>query len=357
MQPEFPRPLGRVLVTGGCGFIGSALVHRLLANAATSDRSVLNYDALTYAGLPESVEDLATDPRHAFVQGDVADAGALTNAIQQLRPDTLFHLAAESHVDRSIAAPQTFVRTNVQGTAAVLATWRDYVGSLPSEAAANALMVHVSTDEVYGPVAAPHASLEGDPYAPSSPYSATKAAADHLVRAYRTTYGTPVVIAHSTNNYGPRQCPEKLIPLVIERGLAEQPLPLYGDGQQVRDWLHVDDHCDALVAIAERGATGESYHIGASERRTNAEVVGLLCDLIDEATPTADGRPRRELIVRVEDRPGHDRRYALNADKLRGSLGWRPRVAFEEGLASTVAWRLENDAWVAAALDRLANCR
>lgn len=353
MLPPKPRPLDRVLVTGGCGFIGSALLRRLLADGA--DRQLLNYDALTYAGLPESVAPLAADDRYRFVEGDVADPAALAAAIADFRPDTLLHLAAESHVDRSIAAPQTFVRTNVQGTATVLAVWRDYAQKAADPA--GKLLVHVSTDEVYGPVAEPNESLEGDPYAPSSPYSATKAAADHLVRAYQTTYGTPAIITHCTNNYGPRQCPEKLIPLVIERALANKPIPLYGDGKQVRDWIHVDDHCDALVAIAERGATGESYHIGAAERWTNEELVGLLCELVDLAKPSAGGSPRRELIQAVDDRPGHDRRYALNADKLRSHLGWRPMRNFEEGLADTLRWRLDNEAWVRAAMARLASHR
>ncbi|TWT48497.1 dTDP-glucose 4,6-dehydratase [Botrimarina hoheduenensis] len=353
------RQSERILVTGGCGFIGSALIRRLLRPGEGAARQVLNLDLLTYAGLIESVTPIDGQERYQFLRADVADLVAVSNAIARFRPDTLLHLAAESHVDRSIMAPQAFVHTNVLGTAAVLAAWRDYRDRLAADESDRLLMVHVSTDEVYGPIAAPKESHEGDPYAPSSPYSATKAAADHLVRAYQTTYGLQAIVTHATNNYGPRQCPEKLIPLAIERALARQPIPLYGDGQQVRDWLHVDDHCEALLAVTERGVAGETYHIGAADRHTNAETIELLCEQIDAALAAngAEAISTRQLVTRVADRPGHDRRYALNTDKICRELNWSPRIGFEQGLASVVRWRLENPAWIAAALERLARYR
>lgn len=349
MPPE--RDIGRVLVTGGAGFIGSALVRHLLAETGAP---LLNFDALTYAGLPESVAEPAGDARYRFVHGDVTDAATVARVIEEFDPQNLIHLAAESHVDRSIAAPNHFVKTNVVGTATLLEAWRrrrDERLQTNPEAAARMLFLHVSTDEVYGPVADGVAACEGDRYRPSSPYAASKAAADHLVGSYQRTYGLPAIITHATNNYGPRQFPEKLIPLVVERCLADEPIPLYGDGQQSRDWLHVDDHCRALVRVATRGEPGESYHLGAEDVRTNRSVVEAICDLVDELAPGA--KPRRGLIEHVADRPGHDQRYALDASKARDRLGWSPRLAFEAGLRRTVAWQLENRDWVTAAMRRV----
>ncbi|TWT96177.1 dTDP-glucose 4,6-dehydratase [Botrimarina colliarenosi] len=348
------RPLQRVLVTGGAGFIGSTLLRRLLARTGTR---VLNYDALTYAGLIESVVDLAADPRYAFTQGDVVDAARLAEEVARFRPDTLIHLAAESHVDRSIAEPAAFVRTNVEGTATVLRVWRDYRDRVSHEDAATAdslRLVHVSTDEVYGSLPVGEFAVEGATYNPSSPYSATKAAADHLVRSYGRTYGMPAVIVCPTNNYGPRQFPEKLIPLATLRALRGEPIPLYGDGQQVRDWLHVEDCAAGIVAAAERGRAGETYHLSATspgetplDEWSNQRVVQALADATDALQSGAS--ERRALIERVADRPGHDRRYALDSSKARRELAWRPTRPLAEGLAETARWYAENQAWVAAA--------
>lgn len=342
------RPLRRVLVTGGAGFIGSTLVRRLLDRSGTA---VLNYDALTYAGLRASISELDAEPRYGFVRGDVTDAKALGSAIQAFGPDTLVHLAAESHVDRSIAAPEAFVRTNVEGTATVLRVWREYVEGLGLTETDEPLLVHVSTDEVYGSLPAGEAAVEGDLYRPSSPYSATKAAADHLVHAYRRTYGQKSILACPTNNYGPRQFPEKLIPLVTLRAAAGKPIPLYGDGLQVRDWLNVEDCVAGLLAIAERGRVGETYHLGAASpgdtEWSNRRVVEAISDAVDEFQPRAESR--RELIESVTDRLGHDRRYALDSSKARSELGWQPTRDLAEGLRETVRWYLENPEWVAVA--------
>jgi dTDP-glucose 4,6-dehydratase len=343
-------PHRRVVVTGGSGFLGSALVRALLA---AGRYEVLNYDALTYAGLPESVVECTTHPRYHFVCGDVCDAKAFSAAIDAFDADALLHLAAESHVDRSIASPAEFVRTNVQGTASVLTAWlarRDSLAERRDERADTLRLVHVSTDEVYGSLGAGHAAREGDRYSPSSPYSASKAAADHLVQAIRTTYGQQSIVAHPTNNYGPRQFPEKLLPLVTLRALAGEPLPIYGDGRQEREWLHVEDCCTALLALLERGADGESYHVGSGVRVTNLELVSKACRAVDELRPNE--RPSIELLTHVEDRPGHDRRYALDCTKLREGLGWAPRVALADGVGATVRWYAENPAWVAAAMRR-----
>lgn len=350
------RPLQRVLVTGGAGFIGSTLVRALLERPGCR---VLNYDALTYAGLPESVDGLAEEPRHEFVRGDVACAERLAEAVTAFRPDTLMHLAAESHVDRSIADPEAFVRTNVLGTATALRVWRDHVERASREASTEAdglLFVQVSTDEVYGPIGADHAASPGDVYAPSSPYSASKAAADHLVQAYRRTYGLRSILVCPTNNYGPRQFPEKLIPLATLRALRGEPIPLYGDGAQVRDWLHVDDCAAGLIAIAERGEAGETYHLsaasgGADDEWSNRRMVEAICEAVDALRPAES--PTRELITTVEDRPGHDRRYALDSSKTHDQLGWAPRVELAEGVRETVRWIVENPEWVAAAEKRL----
>ena len=310
----------RVLITGGAGFIGSNLVRHLLAQRPGA--RIVNLDALTYAGRKENLDGV-DGARHAFVHGDIRDRALVDRLLAEHAIDTVIHLAAESHVDRSITGPAPFIDTNVVGTftllQAVLAAGRPI------------RFHHVSTDEVYGPLAPDRAPVrEGEPYAPSSPYAASKAASDHLVRAYVTTYGIDATISSCSNNYGPYQFPEKLIPLMITNALAGRPLPVYGDGQQIRDWLHVEDHCEAIVAIVERGRTGETYHVAGGNQPHNIEIVERLCDLI--------GPDARGLITRVTDRPGHDRRYALDTTKIAAELGWRPRRSLADGLAETVAW-------------------
>ncbi len=351
--PPSPRPLERVLVTGGAGFIGSAVLRRLLTRPATR---VLNYDALTYAGLRESVAELEANPRYGFVQGDVLDTARLSDAIRRARPDVLVHLAAESHVDRSIAEPATFVRTNVEGTASVLRAWLDYRDEqtrIDASAAERLLLVHTSTDEVYGPINAGDYAGANTPYNPSSPYSATKAAADHLVRSFGRTYGLASVIACPTNNYGPRQFPEKLIPLATLRALRGEPIPLYGDGLQVRDWLHVEDCAAGFEAIAERGVVGATYHLGAAaspsdtDEWSNRRIVEAIADAVGELQ--SDGAEHRQLITNVSDRPGHDRRYALDSSRAREELGWGPTIELTDGIRQTVRWYAENSAWVAVA--------
>lgn len=336
----------RVLVTGGAGFIGSTLVRRLLKNPSLE---VLNYDALTYAGLIESLTDLETEPRHALVHANLNDGQKLDEAIKRFQPDTVMHLAAESHVDRSIAAPDVFIETNVRGTATLLKAWLAHRDRLPTDKAEQLRFLNVSTDEVYGSISAGKDSVEGDVYRPSSPYSASKAAADHLVQAFSRTYGLQAIISHSTNNYGSRQFPEKLIPLVIQHALAGEPIPVYGNGTQERDWLHVNDHCDAIILIAKEGQQKESYHVGAADLRTNLQLIGMLCDFVDEQAGT---KSSRHLITHVQDRPGHDTRYSLNANKLRSQLGWSPQIDFEKGLRETVTWYLANQAWVEVAKGR-----
>lgn len=344
------RPLERVLVTGGAGFIGSSVLRTLLARKTTQ---TLNFDALTYAGLPESVRELTGNSNYRFFEADLVDSDALRSAVLDFRPDTIVHLAAESHVDRSIAEPQQFVRTNVEGTASVLRVWRDYRDHLSPSEADQLLLVHTSTDEVYGPLADGMAALEGAPYAPSSPYSASKAAADHLVRAYWRTYGLASVIVCPTNNYGPRQFPEKLIPLATLKALRGQSIPLYGDGRQVRDWLHVSDCAAGIEAVAERGTPGETYHLGAaspagtSEEWSNKRVVQAIAETV--ATDLERPAVLQDSIQHVEDRPGHDRRYALDSSKARSELGWAPQVELAQGLRETVRWYLENPDWVSAA--------
>lgn len=335
----------RILVTGGSGFIGSALVQALIARGD----SVCNLDALTYAANPLSLAALAGHPGYQLWQGDVADGTAVQAALAACRPEAVLHLAAESHVDRSLEAPLAFVHSNITGTATLLAATQVYWQALPAPARECFRFIHVSTDEVYGELAAGAAPLaEGAAYAPGSPYAASKAATDHLARAWQRSYGLPVIVTACTNNYGPRQFPEKLLPHLLLRALHGLPLPVYGDGAQTRDWLHVDDHVAALLAVLAGGRPGATYHVSAGDERRNLEVVHMLCDLLDARVPGR--RPAgitsfRALIARVADRPGHDRRYALDASLLRRELGWQPRITFAEGLAATVQWYLDNPAW------------
>ena len=337
--------LQRVLVTGGAGFIGSNFVRHLLA--ARPDVAIVDLDALTYAGSRENLRDLPDPGRHAFVHGDITDRGLVDRLLAEHAIDTIVHFAAESHVDRSITGPGAFVHTNVVGTFTLLdaarAAWRD-------RDPATVRFHHVSTDEVYGSLAPDDPPVvEGAAYAPRSPYAASKAASDHLVRAYATTYGLPVTISNCSNNYGPYQFPEKLIPLMIVHGVLGKPLPVYGDGLQVRDWLHVDDHCAAIVAILERGAPGATYHVGGGNQPTNLALVRSLCALLDARRP--GHAPHDRLITHVTDRPGHDRRYDLDCGRITRELGWRPRHDLHSGLAATVDWYLAAGAWLAAIRD------
>jgi dTDP-glucose 4,6-dehydratase len=332
----------RYLITGGAGFIGSALVRQLLGG---SEAVVGNLDKLTYAGNLESLAEFREHPRQRFVHGDICDAALVTDLLRDLRPAGIFHLAAESHVDRSIDGPAPFVETNVVGTftllEAALAYWRD----LPAPVRDRFRFLHVSTDEVYGSLVGKGAFTEMSAYAPSSPYAASKAGSDHLARAYHHTYGLPVLITNGSNNYGPYQFPEKLIPLVILNALEDKPLPIYGDGGQVRDWLYVDDHCRALRRVMEAGRPGEVYHVAGHSEHTNLDVVRAMCRHLDRLAPRRDGRPHEGAITFVADRPGHDRRYALDAGKIERDLGWRPAENFATGLERTVAWYLDHRDW------------
>jgi dTDP-glucose 4,6-dehydratase len=323
-----------ILVTGGAGFIGSNFV---LSTLAASGEPIVNLDKLTYAGSRRNLAPLRDDRRHVFVKGDIADRALVRKLLRKHKPRAIVHFAAESHVDRSIAGPASFIRTNLVGTFSLLEEARAHAGKLPGEFR----FVHVSTDEVYGSLGPDDAPFtETTSYAPNSPYAASKAGADHLVRAYHHTYGLPTLTTNCSNNYGPRQFPEKLIPLMITHALAGKPLPVYGDGRNVRDWLYVHDHCDALRLVLERGRAGETYNIGGGAEMTNLDLVGRICTLLDEAKPRKRGR-YAELIRFVKDRPGHDRRYAMDASKIARELGWRPRESLESGLARTVAWYLE----------------
>jgi len=333
-----------LLVTGAAGFIGSCLVRQLIAE---TDARVITFDALTYAGNPLSLAEALDSPRHELVHADIRNADAVRAALKTYEPDAILHLAAESHVDRSILGPAAFVSTNVEGTMVLLECAREYWKNLP-EARRNAFRFHhISTDEVFGSLSpADPAFSETTPYAPNSPYSASKAASDHLVRAWHHTYGLPTLITNCSNNYGPYQFPEKLIPVVILNAVAGKPLPIYGDGRNVRDWLFVEDHARALRLVLERGTPGETYNVGGDAERANIEVVRVICSLLDELRP--QGAPHERLITYVTDRPGHDRRYAINFSKLERELGWRPRESFETGLRKTVQWYLDNEEWLAA---------
>ncbi|MDR0736526.1 MAG: dTDP-glucose 4,6-dehydratase [Zoogloeaceae bacterium] len=334
-----------ILVTGGAGFIGANFILDWLA---ASDEPVVNLDKLTYAGNLENLAALARDARHVFIEGDIVDRALVDTLLARHKPRALVHFAAESHVDRSIRGPGEFIRTNVEGAFTLLEATRAYWSTLPQTEKAAFRFHHVSTDEVYGslaPEAAPFA--EAHPYAPNSPYSASKAASDHLARAWFHTYGLPVTISNCSNNYGPFHFPEKLIPLVILNALAGKPLPVYGDGQQVRDWLYVSDHCAAIRRILAAGQPGETYNVGGGNEMSNLALVKAICALLDTLRPRADALPYARQIVHVADRPGHDRRYAIDARKIERELGWKPRETFASGIEKTVRWYLEHDDWVA----------
>jgi dTDP-glucose 4,6-dehydratase len=329
-----------LLVTGGAGFIGSNFV------LGQAQRGIVNLDALTYAGNPTNLETLKNQVQHHFVHGSINDESLVTQLLEQHKPSAIVHFAAESHVDRAIKAPRDFMETNVLGTFTLLEAARHYWDRLEGVEKQNFRFLHVSTDEVYGSLSpSDPAFSETTPYAPNSPYSASKAASDHLVRAYFHTYELPVLTTNCSNNYGPYQFPEKLIPLILHNALNDKPLPIYGDGQQVRDWLYVDDHCDAIATVLDKGELGEVYNIGGNNEMANIDVVHHICALLDELRPRAAGT-YDELITYVTDRPGHDRRYAIDARKMKNQLGWSPRETFETGMRKTVEWYLNNSAWV-----------
>ena len=333
-----------ILVTGGAGFIGSNFVLDWLASCG---EAVVNLDKLTYAGNLSNLASLQGDMRHTFVQGDIADTALVAGLLAQHRPRAVLNFAAESHVDRSIASPGAFIQTNVVGTFALLESVRAYWGLQTDADQAAFRFLHVSTDEVYGSLGpAEPAFSETHRYEPNSPYSASKAASDHLVRAYHHTYGLPVLTTNCSNNYGPFHFPEKLIPLLIVNAQAGKPLPVYGDGQQIRDWLYVKDHCSAIRRVLEAGQVGEVYNVGGWNEKANLEIVHTVCRLLDELHPRADGKPYKDQIAFVTDRPGHDRRYAIDARKLQRELGWAPAETFETGIRKTVHWYLENPEWV-----------
>lgn len=340
------RPL-RILVTGGAGFIGSALVRHLIGE---TEHAVLNVDALTYAGNLSSLAEIASDNRYRFVRADICDGAAMAHLLAEFRPDVVTHLAAESHVDRSIDGPAAFIQTNLVGTFSLLSAVLDHWRSLDEAGRAAFRFHHISTDEVFGALGDDGHFTETTAYDPRSPYSASKAGSDHLVRAWHHTYGLPTLITNCSNNYGPYHFPEKLIPLVIIKCLAGEKLPVYGTGANVRDWLYVDDHVRALTAVFERGTPGESYMIGGRSERTNLAVVETICDTLDRIRPRGDGKRYREQISFVADRPGHDFRYAIDATKLQETLGWAPRESFESGIARTIDWYLDNEDWWASIL-------
>jgi dTDP-glucose 4,6-dehydratase len=331
----------KILVTGGAGFIGSTFVHQWLA---TERAAVINLDALTYAGNPHNLDSLVNNPAHIFVHGDITESSLLSDLLNQHRPRAIVHFAAESHVDRSIHAPEEFVRTNVLGTFQLLHAARRYWQEMGSDEQRAFRFLHVSTDEVYGSLAPTDPAFsETTRYSPNSPYSASKAASDHLVRAYHHTYGLPTLITNCSNNYGPRQFPEKLIPLMIINALNGKPLPVYGDGLNVRDWLYVEDHCEAIRTVLANGRAGETYNIGGRSEKTNMEVINTVCSVLEREVP---GRDYRSLITFVADRPGHDRRYAIDSAKIERELGWRPKESFETGIRKTVRWYLDHLGWV-----------
>ncbi|WP_043290316.1 dTDP-glucose 4,6-dehydratase [Pseudoxanthomonas spadix] len=335
------------LVTGGAGFIGGNFV----LEAVKAGNRVVNLDALTYAGNLDTLSSLQGDANHVFVHGDIGDRALVSRLLAEHQPEAVLNFAAESHVDRSIDGPGAFIQTNVVGTLGLLEAARDYWKALAEPARSAFRFLHVSTDEVYGSLGQTGKFTETTPYAPNSPYSASKAASDHLVRAFHHTYGLPVLTTNCSNNYGPYHFPEKLIPLVIAKALAGEPLPVYGDGKNVRDWLFVTDHCSAIRTVLAKGQVGETYNVGGNAERQNIEVVQAICALLDQRRPRADGKPRSSQITYVTDRPGHDRRYAIDATKLKEQLGWEPQHTFEQGIAMTVDWYLANQDWVKRVLD------
>jgi len=334
-----------ILVTGGAGFIGSNFIHGWLAGRTAG---VINFDKLTYAGNRGNLRSVEADPRYAFVQGDIGDLELVSRVLAVHKPSAVVNFAAESHVDRSIHGPEDFIQTNIVGTFRLLEAVRAYWGGLAGEERGRFRFLHVSTDEVYGSLEPHEAAFhEKSAYAPNSPYAASKAASDHLVRTYHRTYGLPTLTTNCSNNYGPYQFPEKLIPLVILNALADKPLPIYGDGQNVRDWIYVGDHCAAVRQVLERGRVGETYNIGGNSERTNIDVVRAICRILDELRPHRRGQAYQSLITHVSDRPGHDRRYAIDSSKIGAELGWKPAETFESGLRMTVHWYLQNGDWVA----------
>ncbi|NWF64868.1 MAG: dTDP-glucose 4,6-dehydratase [Chloroflexi bacterium] len=336
-----------VLVTGGAGFIGSNFIHYLLQTE--SDIKVVNYDALTYAGNLDSLADVADDPRYHFIHGNICDEAQVNSALKERQIDTIVHFAAESHVDRSILGPRQFIETNVLGTFTMLEAARAYWIKEKGQLLDRVRFHHVSTDEVFGSLKPGEpAWTEQTPYAPNSPYAASKASSDHLVRAYGHTYGLPYTITNCSNNYGPYQFPEKLIPVIILNALEGKPLPVYGDGQQIRDWLHVEDHCEAIHLVLKKGENGSTYNIGGENQPANLTIVETICDILDEIQPNAAYVPHRRLIQFVTDRPGHDRRYDMDTHKISAELGWRPRHTLKQGLLDTVQWYLSHPEWVAA---------
>jgi dTDP-glucose 4,6-dehydratase len=337
-----------LLVTGGAGFIGGNFVRMLVGRG---DVQVVNLDLLTYAGNLDTLADIADSENYSFVQGNIGDRGLVAGLLGQYRPDAIVNFAAESHVDRSIDGPGDFIQTNMVGTFNLLESARSYWLGLPETRASAFRFLHVSTDEVYGSLGLEGAFTEQTPYAPNSPYSASKAASDHLVRAWHHTYGLPVLTTNCSNNYGPYQFPEKLIPLMILNALVGKPLPIYGDGGNIRDWLYVEDHCRAIWRVLEAGAPGEVYNVGGNCERTNLQVVDGLCALLDELLPDSPHRPHSQLKTFVTDRPGHDRRYAIDASKIKRELGWEPLETFETGLRATLLWYLENPVWCERVMD------
>lgn len=336
-----------LLVTGGAGFIGANFVLK----AVRDGLRVINLDKLTYAGNLQTLASVADNPLHVFVQGDIGDRELVSRLLAEHAPDAVVNFAAESHVDRSIDGPAAFIETNVVGTLGLLEATRDYWRNLPQAKGKSFRFLHVSTDEVYGSLGEEGFFTETTPYAPNSPYSASKASSDHLVRAFHHTYGLPVLTTNCSNNYGPYQFPEKLIPLVIQKALAGESLPVYGDGMNVRDWLFVEDHCSAIRRVLEAGRLGETYNVGGNSERANIVVVKTICAILDEVAPLEDGRAHESLITFVRDRPGHDRRYAIDASKLKDELGWTPAHTFEHGIRATVQWYLDNTSWIQGILD------
>jgi dTDP-glucose 4,6-dehydratase len=333
-----------ILVTGGAGFIGTNFILDWLTQ---SDEEIINLDNLTYAGNLENLAPLKDDKRHIFIKGDICDSTLIISLLTKYKPRAIINLAAESHVDRSIKEPEGFIQTNIVGTFRLLEATRAYWGALENMKKEKFRFLHISTDEVYGSLSSKEKAFDEDHrYEPNSPYSASKAASDHLIRAYHNTYGLPVLTTNCSNNYGPYQFPEKLIPLIIINALTNKPLPVYGDGQQIRDWLYVKDHCDAIRRVLEAGTPGETYNIGGWNEKTNIDIIHTICSLLDTLSPHVDGKHYNEQITFVTDRPGHDRRYAINSNKIKRDLGWKPGETFETGIHKTVQWYLNNQSWV-----------